>query len=101
MSDTLSPGRQQTASPLNLGKQRLSVIDCDIHPQVAHKDEIIQFMPQRWQEYARTDGGNAPLHRSVRVVAARRRGGAGRSFDRDRRGRQGLEGATWMSPSTE
>lgn len=38
-------------------RQRLSVIDCDIHPQIADKDEIVQFLPDRWRDYARAYGG--------------------------------------------
>ena len=57
MSDVLDPRSRASDPRLTLGRQRLSVIDCDIHPQVADKDEIIQFMPERWRDYARTFGG--------------------------------------------
>ncbi len=38
-------------------EQRLRVIDCDIHPQFGSKDEILPFLPERWQEYMKTYGG--------------------------------------------
>jgi predicted TIM-barrel fold metal-dependent hydrolase len=43
--------------PAPKGGQKLAVIDCDIHPQVQSPDELMQFLPDRWREYARTWGG--------------------------------------------
>lgn len=56
MSDVITTRNQSTGLALK-ARQRLSVIDCDIHPQIGSKEEIIQFMPERWQDYARTYGG--------------------------------------------
>ena len=57
MSDVLDPRPAAGDPKLRLGRQRLSVIDCDIHPNIASKDEIIQFLPERWRDYANTFGG--------------------------------------------
>ena len=40
------------ATPAGLG-----VVDCDIHPQFSTPAEIMPFLPERWQEHARTFGG--------------------------------------------
>ncbi len=40
-----------------IAAQKLSVIDCDIHPQFGSRDEIMEFLPKRWQEYINTWGG--------------------------------------------
>ena len=48
--------RPDSASGREAG-QKLSVIDCDIHPQFATRDEIQSFLPRRWQEYVATWGG--------------------------------------------
>jgi len=55
MSDVIST-RNQSTPILTKSRQRLSVIDCDIHPQIGSKDEIVQFLPDRWQDYAPTYG---------------------------------------------
>ncbi|MGE3246959.1 MAG: amidohydrolase family protein [Beijerinckiaceae bacterium] len=36
---------------------KLSVIDCDIHPQFGSRDEILEFLPKQWQEYSKLWGG--------------------------------------------
>jgi len=41
---------------------KLSVIDCDIHPQVKSPAELMPFLPKQWQDYARMFGG---LYRQV------------------------------------
>ena len=55
MSDVIT--RNQPLPVTIRGKQRLSVVDCDIHPQFASKDELLQFLPERWQDYMKTYGG--------------------------------------------
>lgn len=37
--------------------QKLSVVDCDIHPQVKKPDDLTQFLPRQWQDYVKTWGG--------------------------------------------
>lgn len=45
------------ASRTTRSNQKLSVIDCDIHPLAQTPGEITQFLPVRWQEYVETWGG--------------------------------------------
>ncbi len=44
-------------SALPKAGSRFPVIDCDIHPQFQTRDELAQFLPKQWQEYANTWGG--------------------------------------------
>ena len=36
---------------------RTGVVDCDIHPGFSTPDEIMPFLPKRWQEHVKTFGG--------------------------------------------
>ncbi len=37
---------------------RQGVVDCDIHPQFARRDEILPFLPRRWRDYIAQFGGH-------------------------------------------
>jgi predicted TIM-barrel fold metal-dependent hydrolase len=39
-------------------RQKLKVVDCDIHPGFSTPDEIHPFLPERWREHMKTFGGN-------------------------------------------
>lgn len=58
---SMTTERQGNADPLakaaRAARQRLSVIDCDIHPQFSTRDEILPYLPERWREYFQTFGG--------------------------------------------
>src|SRR5581483_318695 len=38
--------------------QRLSIVDCDIHPVQRAKSDLAPFMEQRWREHMATFGGH-------------------------------------------
>jgi hypothetical protein len=38
-------------------KQKLMVVDCDIHPGFSRPDEIVPFLSRRWQDHFKTFGG--------------------------------------------
>jgi uncharacterized protein len=44
-------------SPVFKPGQKIPVIDCDIHPQVKSRDELMPFLSGQWQEYMKTWGG--------------------------------------------
>ena len=49
--DLLEPGTSTAAG------QRLTVVDCDIHPGFSSPAELHPFMPEQWREYQKTYGG--------------------------------------------
>lgn len=37
-------------------KEKLLIVDCDIHPAQSTKDELLRYVPARWREHARSFG---------------------------------------------
>ena len=35
-------------------QQRLSIVDCDIHPSIHAHSDLNPFLPKRWQEHLKT-----------------------------------------------
>jgi len=54
---SLIEDRSSAPAPARASRDRLPVIDCDIHPQVANPHDLAQFLPERWRDYARLWGG--------------------------------------------
>jgi uncharacterized protein len=60
-------------------KNRLRIVDCDVHPSIAKPADIEQFMTKRWAEHLRTYGshlrtpyiGTTPYPRSSPLIARR------------------------------
>ena len=46
----------QTAEKTKPRKPRLEVIDCDIHPYPKQRQDLVQFLPDRWREHIDTYG---------------------------------------------
>ena len=42
--------------PRTEAAQRLTIVDCDIHPNPRSPDEVRQFLPQRWQRHSAVFG---------------------------------------------
>jgi uncharacterized protein len=36
--------------------QKVKIVDCDIHPALTSRDELVKYLPARWQEHARDFG---------------------------------------------
>src|SRR5256885_16981154 len=60
-------------------KNRLRIIDCDVHPSIHAQTDLHQFLPKRWQEHLRDYGshlrtpyiGTTPYPRSSPLIARR------------------------------
>src|SRR6202166_5164528 len=76
MSDVIDrPVLEQEAS----AKTRLRIIDCDIHPSLTSRADLLPFLSKRWQEHLKTCGdhlrtpyiGTTPYPRSSPLIARR------------------------------
>ena len=47
---------EMTREPDLATVQKIRIVDCDIHPAMASRDELTKFMPARWRDHARDFG---------------------------------------------
>jgi predicted TIM-barrel fold metal-dependent hydrolase len=67
------------AAPQKSQRDRLRIIDCDVHPSLHSRDDLNAFLPKRWQEHLKTYGSHirnpftstTPYPRSAPLISRR------------------------------